>query len=232
MKLLPAGAACGALAGLGTSVAAYVWVEPVLSRAITLEDAEAGPISRTTQRLVGMPLGFVLTGAALGLLFALVYRALPRHGTPWRRSLALALTGFLALALVPQLRYPANPPGVGDPQTLTHRTSGYLLAVVLGVAVVSSAWAALRALDRRGVPPPVRQPLVVAAAVATVAAGYALLPPSLDAVEAPANLVFDFRIRSLGLLALLWALLGACFGALVEQRIGAPEEPPTRESQR
>ncbi len=37
------------------------------------------------------------------------------------------------------------------------------------------------------------------------------------AVAAPADLVYDFRIRSLGLLALLYALLGAGFDVLSER---------------
>jgi hypothetical protein len=213
------GAAAGAGAGLLTSVAAYLWLEPVLSRAIALEgpsDGE-GPVSRETQKLLGMPAGFLLVGLALGLLFAAVYRALPAAGTAWQRSTALAAGGFVALALIPQLRYPANPPGVGDPDTIAGRTGSYLLAVALGVAVVAGCALALRRLRVTGLPPAVRHTSVAALSVLVVGVGYALLPDSGDAVDAPAALVYDFRIRSLGLLALLYALLGALFGAASER---------------
>jgi hypothetical protein len=216
-SLLLRGALAGALAGLLTSVAAYFLLEPVLDAAIALEGGGDGPVSRQTQKTLGLPTGFVVVGMALGLLFALAYAVLPSRDTAWRRALGLAFGGFLALAAVPQLRYPANPPGVGDPETITGRTSSYLLAVALGVAVVSAAYAALRALDGRGVGPSLRQPLVVAVTLAVVAVAYALLPDSGDRVEAPASLVWDFRIRSLGALALLWALLGAAFGLLAER---------------
>lgn len=210
------GALSGATAGLLTSVAAYFFLEPTLSAAIALEgpsDGE-GPISRETQKLLGMPLGFVVAGLALGLLFSVAYRVLPSQADPWRRSLGLAAGGFAALALIPQLRYPANPPGVGDPETIAGRTSGYLLAVVLGVIVVSASYAALRALSARGMSAPVRQCAVTAAAVTMVVVGYALLPASTDAVDAPAALVWDFRVRSIGLLVLLYAAMGAVFAAL------------------
>lgn len=213
--LLGRGALAGTLSGLLTSVVAFFLVEPVLDRAIALEGgAGDGPVSREVQKLLGMPAGFVLVGIALGLLFAIAYRVLPSDADDWHRSTGLALGAFLALGAVPQLRYPANPPGVGDPGTITTRTSSYLLAVALGVVVVAGAYAALRALDRRGVAAPVRQPLVVAGSLAVVALGYALLPGSGDAVEVPATLVWDFRIRSLGVLALLYASLGAIFGLL------------------
>ncbi len=213
------GALAGAGAGLVTSLAAYVWLEPLLSRAIELEgpsDGE-GPVSRETQKLLGMPSGFLLIGIALGLLFAVTYRALPAAASPWRRSMGLALAAFGALALVPQLRYPANPPGVGDPETIAGRTGAYLVAVALGVAVVGGAYAGLRHLQARGVRLSTRQILVAAGALFVVGVGYALLPDSGDAVNAPAALVYDFRIRSLALLALLYGLLGAGFGVLSER---------------
>ena len=227
------GAVSGAVAGLLTSVAAYFFLEPTLSAAIALEgpsDGE-GPVSRQTQKLLGMQLGFVFAGLALGLLFAVAYRVLPSRADAWQRSLGLAAGGFAALALIPQLRYPANPPGVGDPETIAGRTSGYLLAVMLGVVVVSGAYAALRALRDRGVSAPVRHSAVAGMAVLAVAIGFALLPDNTDPVGAPAELVWQFRIRSIGLLALLYAGLGAFFAfltlrtsntAVADDRAGLP----------
>lgn len=210
------GAASGAAAGLLTSVVAYLFVEPILSAAIRLEGSaeDAAPIGRRTQTLLGMPTGFLLAGVALGLLFAVAYRVLPSGSTAWRRSLGLAAGGFAALALIPALRYPANPPGVGDPGTITDRTANYLLAVALGIVVVTGAYAALRALAARGAGVAARQTAVTSASVITVAVGFAFLPDMRDSVNAPAARVYDFRVRSLGLLALLYATLGAVFGVL------------------
>ena len=210
------GAVSGAVAGLLTSVAAYFLLEPTLSAAIALEGPSdgGGPVSRETQKLLGMPLGFVFAGLALGLVFAVAYRVLPSRADAWQRSLGLAAGGFAALALIPQLRYPANPPGVGDPETIAGRTSGYLLAVMLGVVVVSGSYAALRALRVHGVSAPGRQSAVTVMAVLAVAVGYTLLPDNTDPVGAPAALVWEFRIRSIGLLALLYASLGAFFAVL------------------
>ena len=210
------GAVSGAAAGLLTSVVAYFFLEPVLEAAIALEGPSdgTGPVSRETQKLLGMPLGFVFAGLALGLLFAVAYRVLPSRTDPWSRSLGLSAGALVALALIPQLRYPGNPPGVGDPETIAGRTSAYLLAVALGVAVGAASYAAGRALADRGVPTPVRRCAVTVAAVTVVGVGYALLPSHADAVDVPATLLWDFRIRSLGLLVVLYACLGASFAAL------------------
>ncbi len=79
-----------------------------------------------------------------------------------------------------------------------------------------------RALRARGVPPPVRQSVVAVGAVTLVAIGYLLLPESGDLVDAPAALVYDFRVRSLGLLVMLYATLGAVFGMLTERAERVP----------
>ena len=215
------GLLAGALAGALTAVYNLLLTEPVLDRAIALEGDGAGPVSRETQKYLGGPAGQVLFGVSMGLLFALAYRVLPSAAPPWRRAMGLALGAYLVMALIPQLRYPANPPGVGDPDTIQSRTSAYLLTYALGLVVVPGAYAVLRALKARGTSEPVRQVAVVAGAVAAIALVYALLPDSGDRVDVPAAIVWDFRIRALGGLTLFFALLGAGYGYLSERAAAA-----------
>lgn len=213
------GLLAGAAAGLVTGLLALLFAEPTLDAAIGLEPAGGDELfSRTTQK-AGLVLGLVLVGLALGALYALAYRVLPEdlRARPWTRSLALALGGFTALYLVPFLRYPGNPPGVGDETTLDSRTSAYFLCMALGLAVVSAAFALSRALGRRGVPAWQRQSAVALGAVAVVAGAYALMPAAAPVGDIPADLLWDFRLRSLGLQVALWATLGAVFGALSER---------------
>lgn len=225
-SLTARGMTAGLVAGLASTAWSMIFVEPVLERALALEGSAAdGQVSRSMQRLVGLPAGTVLIGIALGLIFSLVWRAVPSQARPWARSLGVALGAFLALALIPQLVYPANPPGVGSASTISERTSSYLLAVVLGVCVVLAGYIALRGLTLRGVSAPVRQSAVTVGALLVVGVGYALLPSSPDPVQAPASLVWQFRLLSLGGLALLFATLGATFGILTERadrRAAAP----------
>lgn len=217
--LLLRGAAAGALAGLLTSIFHLLLTEPVLERALALEQAGGEPlVSRTAQKYVGAPAGQVLAGIAVGLLFAVVYRFLTSDATVWRKATGLAFAAFLVLALIPQLRYPANPPGVGDPGTIDVRMSAYLLVYALALAVVSVAYGALRYLNKRGVAAPVRQSVVVVGAVVAVAVGFLLLPDNTDPVNVPADVVYDFRIRALGGLAVLFATLGATFGVLTDRQ--------------
>jgi hypothetical protein len=214
------GVGAGAVAGLVTSVFHLLLTERVLDRAIAIEGAADGPVSRDTQKYLGGPAGQILFGISMGLLFALAYRVLPSatgHTAPWRKAIGLAFGAFLVLALIPQLRYPANPPGVGDPDTIETRTSAYLLMYALGLVVVPGAYAALRYLARRGVSEPLRQVGVVAAALAVIGLAYALAPDSADAGTMPADIVWAFRIRALGGLLLLFTVLGVTYGLLTER---------------
>ena len=211
------GSVAGAIAGALTALYHLLVTEPVLERAIAYEAAGAGPVSREVQKYAGGPAGQILFGVAVGLLFALTYRHVPAFATAWRRSLALAASAWLILALIPQLRYPANPPGVGDPDTISSRTSGYLASYLLGLAVVSGCWWALGALRRRDWAEPQRWVFVVVGGVMVIAVGYAFLPEAASAHALPADLVWDFRVRALGGLTLLFAALGAVFGLMSER---------------
>lgn len=220
------GALSGAAAGLLAATVAYFWLEPSLRAAIALEGGDGGLVSRGVQERLGAPAGFVLTGLALGLVLAAVDRGVRAGGSPWMRSLALTGALFLALVAVPQLRYPANPPGVGDPDTIGERTGGYLLALGIGVAVVGLVATTLRRLHEADELDAGRQVLVVIVGLALVALAWALLPGSSDPGEVPADLVWDFRIRSLGVSALMWAALGATYGALALRVAGADRSRP------
>ncbi len=241
---LKRGLLAGLLAGLFAALFVFVIAEPVIDRAIALEgqhshetavvtatttdtaaaaDApheHATEVSRDTQRRVGAPLGFTLVGAAFGVFFALLYAALGRFVSTrdtWQRTLALAGAALTAMVVVPFIRYPANPPGVGDPDTFDQRTRLYLAAVLLGVVAVTMAWCLLRELARRGMPQPARHIVVAVAFVTLVAAGYAVLPDNTDAVPVPATLLWDFRLRSIATQFILWGALAAGFGLLTER---------------
>lgn len=216
-NVLLRGALAGAVAGLLTSLFHLLLTEPLLERAIALEGAGGGPVSREVQKYLGGPAGQVLFGISMGVFFGLAYRVLPSTAAAWRRATGLAFGAWLVIALIPQLRYPANPPGVGDPETIASRTSSYLLTYALGVVVVCGGYAALRELHRRGWSEPARHVLVAVVALVIVGTAYALLPDSGDAVDAPADLVWEFRLSALGGLTLFFAALGAVFGALTLQ---------------
>ena len=243
-----AGAAGGALAG----AFGYVLAEPVMDRAVRLETARAEAedaaqhaagltvehhaevFSRGTQH-AGLLVASLLTGLAIGVLFGVIYAmrhpADPAPGTGgdgWHRAMTLGAAAWFALVLVPFARYPANPPGVGDPGTVDTRTRGYLAAIAIGLLGVTAALRLARDLRRRGRRPSHRQLAVAAVLLATLVLPFAL-PANTDPVEVPAGLLWQFRVLALLTSTLLWAGLAVTFGLLTERaedRAVAPEDRP------
>ena len=224
LSLLGRGTLAGGAAGLVSGGFSWLLAEPVLDRAVRLEAAReeasggaaaAEVFSRSTQH-AGLLVAAVLTGAALGVLFAVVYAVLHRRdpdGAPWRRSVTLAGAGFTGVWLLPFLRYPANPPGVGDPGTIDTRVNAWLAAIGIGVIAVVLAWRIHEWLVEHGRPAPQRQLVVTGIVLAALASLFAL-PDNPDAVTAPATLVWDFRVLSAASMGLLWGGLAVGFGLL------------------
>lgn len=227
LRLMGRGALAGAIAGLLSAVASFLLGEPSVRRAIALEEAAARAagatehaevFSRTTQQgalfVVSM-----LTGLAIGILFAVIYALRYRHdpGTDsWRRATQLAVAGLVGIALIPFLRYPANPPAVGGPATADARTTAYLASMLVGVATVTAAGQLYRWLRERDVRLSLRQLSTLGAVAVGVAATW-LLPDNTAAIEVPAALVWNFRLASIATLVVLWLGLGAIFGLLGER---------------
>jgi hypothetical protein len=219
--VLRRGLLAGLAAGLGAGVFLFVVGEPSITQALRYEvvppgEASVEVLSRTTQRL-GLLAATGLYGVALGGVFALVAALLGprlRAVSAWERSLRLAAAAFVALWLVPFLKYPSNPPAVGDPATIGLRSRLYLTMVAVSVAAMAAAWLASRWLTARGVDPAVRQLLVAGGYLLVVAVAFWLLPANPDPILVPAKVVWNARLASVAGQALLWALLGAGYGLL------------------
>lgn len=171
----------------------------------------------------------VLYALAVGMIFATVFAAI-RHRLPgerdFLRSLWLAAVGFGVFGLAPALKYPANPPAVGDPATVNQRTIQYVSLLVIGL-ILAFALTRLSKVLRSRLDDPSR---ILAVAVATVAAftlAFVVLPGSPDSIDpaVPAKLIWDFRVRSLGGLALMWFGFAAVFGWLLERRAETADSP-------
>lgn len=237
--LLRHGVLAGAAAGLAAAVLLWLAVEPVIRRALVVEEAREADhahehgevVSRAAQVLGGLATA-ELAGVMVGVVFAVVFARL-RHRLPGdtdvARSAWLSLAGFGAITLLPALVVPANPPAVGDPDTVTQRTLTWLLVVVLGLLVAGL----VLALDHRLAARDAGTRALAAAAVAVGGAAVVLLavPDVADRVPAdvPATLLWDFRVASLAQLGAMWLVLGLVHGALVARtaaREGRPEPAP------
>jgi len=245
--LLRRGLAAGAAAGVAAAIVLYLVVEPVIRRALVIEDArgaEAGdghahgaeeaaePLASRTQQVIGGMGTAIVIGCLFGIVFAVVF-AKTRHRLPaatdFGRSAVLAGLGFLAFVLLPALKIPSNPPAVGDPETVNQRTLIYVLTILIAVALVLAVFALDQALSARGLAPATRTSVDVAVFAVGLVLLLVLLPGTPDSIphDVPANLIWDFRLASLAQLGTLWATLGLVFGLLVTPRAKAAREVET-----
>jgi len=233
--ILLRGLLAGLIAGLLAGVFAYALGEPQIDAAVAVEQAAAPagvhdhggdePVTRTGQK-AGLFLATSLYGVAMGGLLAVGYALLRRRlrtTDDTRAAFGLAGAALVGAVLVPFVKYPPNPPAVGDPATINQRTVSYLAMLVIGLVAVWASVVAFRSL--KSTAPEWRRVLAgVAAFLVVVAIGYLLLP-AVDEVPGrfPPSLLWNFRITSLGTQAVLWTALGLGFGAML-----APRKVPAR----
>jgi len=216
-RLLKQGVLAGMAGGAALAVVLRLIGEGPLGRAVSLEGAGGDELfGRGAQQLGGM-LASVLYGAALGAIFTIAFASIRhrlRAADDWRAAVAVAAAGFAAVFLLPFLKYPANPPTVGDPETIGRRTALYLVAVGWSLVATWAGWRAWRALVARSWPTHRAAPATVVIWVALAAVGLLLLPANTDPVNAPATLIWQFRLATLAGAATFWAVVGMTFGWL------------------
>ena len=175
-----------------------------------VEATEAELVSRPVQAGIGLFTGVAVYNVAFGGLFALVfslaYGRMGRFG-PRATALLLALSGIVAVYIVPTLKYPANPPSVGEAETIRMRTALYFVMIALSLAAMAGDWNA--ALVAAGAY------LVIVAAAAAVLPGVNEVPEGF-----PADVLWQFRIASLGAQVIMWTTIGLGFGAAAERVVG------------
>jgi predicted cobalt transporter CbtA len=223
----------GMLVGLvmGLIVFAFArWAgEPQVDSAIAFEakmdqakgdSPEPEMVSRRIQKSFGLLTGTVVYGTALGGIFGLVFAyARGRLSQSRPRVLAAFLSGigFITIVLIPSLKYPANPPSVGNPETIDVRTAAYFLLIAISIVImtlafkVRSRW--IRSLGEWNAT------LFAALLYLFLVGVCAHFLPVIDEVppEFPASLLWKFRIASWETQAVMWSVLGLFFGWLTER---------------
>lgn len=236
-QFLVRGLLAGLIAGLAAFGVAYLVGEPWVNAAIAIEESHEAAdhpehtegasaargetsieISRSTQSTWGLLTATVGVGVALGGITALASAfAMGRLGrlTPTQSTAVVAAVGFVAIALVPFLKYPATPPAVGNPETIGERTGLYfaMLGIAVLAALAETSFGA--ALFKRGTSAYVATVLPILGFTAVVGLAALALPRVNELGSFPADVLWSFRIASILTSAALWAVLGIVLTGLV-----------------
>lgn len=248
-RIIARGCLAGAAGGMLSIAFARLFVTPVIDRAVEFEGgrAEAAGASghsvemftRGVQANVGMGVGVLAFGVAMGALFAVVFCVVygrVGHLSPRVLSVLLAGAMFVAVYLVPALKYPKNPPAVGREETLEQRSLLFLFMVVSSAALmVGAVWLGRRLTRRFGGWNAIL--MAMGSYVAAVAIVMLILPTFNETPEplrvdgaiiypgfAAADL-YEFRLYSLGTQLVLWTSIALVFAPLVARLLGGGLKP-------
>lgn len=191
-------------------------------------DHESAPVSRGVQSTLGLLSACLIFGVSMGgffaLAFAVVYGRVGRSLSPRNTALIMAGAAFLIVYLVPFIKYPASPPSVGSPETIGERTLLYVLMIAISVSAAVAAVRLRRTLAERVSGFASTASAIVCYVAIVLIAGLAL--PVVNEVPAgfPATTLWNFRLASIGMQAVLWATIGLVFaplatGAMTSRRL-------------
>jgi predicted cobalt transporter CbtA len=215
----------GASAGLIHGTVNFAIVEPYLDQAIGIENQNlfaSGDKENTPDFWVkyegyrvwqksGQILAGIILGISIGSLFGIVF-ALSRNSLPGTNNVtkALALSGIMwaTLYLIPFLKYPANPPTVGDGETVVLRAILYLSFIAIsGIGVLIFYKLSKKFKNKKKL-----VALIMYGVFMSVA--FVVMPDNPDEITAPMNLVNEFRLMSVLGVSSFWISVGIILGYL------------------
>ena len=213
----------GALAGLVHGTVNFTIVEPYLDQAIGLENESlfaSGEAENTLEfwaeyesyriwQKSGQVLAGVILGLAMGSLFGIVY-ALSRNSLPGKtdvtKSVILAGIMWLTIYIIPFLKYPANPPTVGDGETVMLRAILYVSFIALsGIGVVIFYKLSQKLQNNK-------KYFGLFGYVIFITILFFVMPENPDEITAPMNLVNEFRLMSVLGVSSFWLSVGLILG--------------------
>ncbi|MDY6871596.1 MAG: CbtA family protein [Actinomycetota bacterium] len=201
--------------------------------------AGGGEFSRAIQMNLGLGFGMLAFCVAMGALFAIVFAvAYGRVGDVSARLLSLYVAGGMLLSfyVVPSLKYPASPPALSLDETLRQRTLLYLLMVVVSAALLTGAvYLGRRLQERLGT---WNATLAGAGAYVVASAVLMLILPTVAETPGPlrddsgaivyegfpADVLYDFRLYSLGTQVVMWATIALVFAPLASRLLDGRRE--------
>jgi len=214
----------GCFAGTIHGLANLAIVEPYLDEAIGIENQNlfaSGEEDDTVQFQVeyesyriwqkgGQVLAGAILGTSIGALFGIVF-ALSRKILPGNHHVkkALVLSGIMwfTIYLIPFLKYPANPPTVGDPDTVVLRAILYLSFIAISGFGAVGFYQLFKRLEKS------KRIVALIGYGVFISAAFLLMPENPDEVTAPLDLVNGFRATSVIAVSIFWISIGIILGA-------------------
>lgn len=213
----------GAFAGFIHGTVNFAIVEPYLDQAIGIENQNlfaSGEEEDTPEFWVayegyrvwqksGQILAGVILGMSVGSLFGIVFafskNALPGNNIV-KKSIILSGMMWVTLYIIPFLKYPANPPTVGDGETVVLRAILYLSFIAIsGLGAVAFYKLSKKFQNKKKL-------VSLLGYAVFISVVFLVMPENPDEITAPMNLVNEFRIMSVLGVTSFWVSIGLILG--------------------
>jgi len=213
----------GAIAGTIHGFANLILVEPYLDTAIGIENQHlfaSGEEKDTPEfraefdsyrywQKGGQVLAGAILGTSIGALFGIVY-AYSRNSLPGRTELkktfTLAAIMWFTIYFIPFLKYPANPPTVGDPETVVLRSILYLLFIAISGFGAIGFYQLYKKLQSQ------KKTAAFVGYAIFISVVFLVMPPNPDEISAPIELVNGFRTMSVISVSVFWVSISVILG--------------------
>jgi hypothetical protein len=213
----------GAIAGTVHGLINLVLVEPYLDTAIGIENENlfasgeeentpefwANYYSYRAWQKGGQILAGAILGTSIGALFGIVYgfarNVLPGKSAP-KKALFLSLIMWTTLYIIPFAKYPANPPTVGDPETIILRQTLYLVFIAISGLGALGFYQVYKKTGKKAI--------TLAGYTGLMVATFVLMPANPDPVVIDSGLLAGFRISSIIGVSAFWVSVALVLGAL------------------
>ena len=217
----------GCFAGLIHGGINLAIVEPYLDQAIGIENQTlfaTGEEEDTTtfwveynsyrvwqkggQVLAGAILGTSIA-ALVGIVFLFVRNVLP-EGNNVKKTLVLSGLMWFTIFVIPFLKYPANPPTVGEAETVVMRGLLFLSFIAISGFGAVSFYQVYKKLQNKKI-------IAFAGYAVFISVTFFLMPENPDEITAPIELVEGFRGASFVAVTIYWLTLGLILGGFIEK---------------
>lgn len=214
----------GCFAGIVQATTNLAIVEPYLDEAIGIENQNlfaSGEEEDTPEFWVeyysyrgwqkgGQFLAGAIYGTALGSLFGIIFvlsrKVLP-EGNNVKKSLVLAGIMWTTIFLIPFLKYPSNPPTVGDADTVVLRSILYLSFITISGFGAVGFYQIFKRLQSKKF-------LAFVGYAIFISVVFFVMPENPDQITAPMDLVNGFRLMSAIAITTFWITVAVILGAL------------------
>lgn len=213
----------GCLAGIVYGLVNLVVVEPYLDVAIGIENQNmfssgeahdtpefwAEYYSYRSWQKGGQVLAGAILGTSMGALFGIVFgfskNVLPGNNFV-KKALLLSVIMGTVIYIIPFAKYPANPPTVGDPETIILRQTLYLSFIAISGLGALGFYHIYKRINKKI--------LAFVGYAAFISVAFVAMPENPDSVTAPEELVNSFRAASLVGASTFWLVLALIVGVL------------------